>query len=124
VAMFSTAFTAATMTNKDKIKYLKRYINLDREIDRKLEEVARLHRQGQKNIVRIYHLLVEDTVDFRVLDVLKGKNIRQEELIASLKAEVRREEGNFETSNAEILGKRSSAAIQTKETGAAYGYQI
>jgi len=40
--MFSTAFTAATMTNKDKIKYLKRYKNLDREIERKLEEVARL----------------------------------------------------------------------------------
>ncbi len=42
MAMFSTAFTAATMTNKDKIKYLKRYINLDREIERKLEEVDRL----------------------------------------------------------------------------------
>lgn len=42
MAMFSTAFVNATMTNKDKIKYLKRYINLDREIDRKLEEVARL----------------------------------------------------------------------------------
>ena len=42
MAMFSTAFTAATMSNKDKIKYLKRYINLDREIERKLEEVARL----------------------------------------------------------------------------------
>jgi RinA family phage transcriptional activator len=42
MAMFSTAFTAATMSNKDKIKYLKRYINLDREIERKLEEVSRL----------------------------------------------------------------------------------
>ncbi len=31
--------TAATMTNKVKIKYLKRYITLDREIDRKLKEV-------------------------------------------------------------------------------------
>ena len=31
--------TAATMSNKDKIKYLKRYITLDREIDRKLKEV-------------------------------------------------------------------------------------
>jgi DNA-directed RNA polymerase specialized sigma subunit len=30
------------MSNKDKIKYLKRYITLDREIDRKLEEVGRL----------------------------------------------------------------------------------
>lgn len=29
------------MTNQDKIKYLKRYISLDREIDRKLEEVSR-----------------------------------------------------------------------------------
>jgi len=42
MAMFSTAFTAATtMSNKDKIKYLKRYINLDREIERKLEEIDR-----------------------------------------------------------------------------------
>jgi SNF2 family DNA or RNA helicase len=52
---------------------------------------ARLWRQGQKNVVRIYHLLAEGTVDFRVLNVLKGKNIRQEELIASLKAEIRGE---------------------------------
>jgi len=54
MAMFSTAFTAATtMTNKDKIKYLKRYINLDREIDRKLEEVARL-RSKLTRIMPIY----------------------------------------------------------------------
>ena len=54
MAMFSTAFTAATtMTNKDKIKYLKRYINLDREIDRKLEEVARL-RAKLTRIMPIY----------------------------------------------------------------------
>ena len=39
MAMFSTAFTAATMTNKDKIKYLKRYITLDREIEHKLREI-------------------------------------------------------------------------------------
>jgi DNA-directed RNA polymerase specialized sigma subunit len=30
------------MTNKDKIKHLKRYVLLDKEIDRKLEEVSRL----------------------------------------------------------------------------------
>jgi hypothetical protein len=46
--MFSTAFTAATMTNRDKIKYLKRYINLDREIERKLEEVARLRSKVER----------------------------------------------------------------------------
>ena len=42
MAMFTTANPEVEATNRDKIKCLKRYINLDREIDRKLEEVARL----------------------------------------------------------------------------------
>ena len=42
MAMFTTANPEVEVTNRDKIKCLKRYINLDREIDRKLEEVARL----------------------------------------------------------------------------------
>ena len=54
-----------------------------------LQANARLWRQGQKQTVRIYHLLTEGTMDNRVLQVLKGKNIRQEELIASLKAELK-----------------------------------
>ena len=48
--------TAATMTNKDKIKYLKRYINLDREIDRKLEEIARL----RSKLTRITQVLTAE----------------------------------------------------------------
>jgi hypothetical protein len=43
--MFTTANPAnpeVEINNRDKIKYLKRYINLDREIERKLGEVARL----------------------------------------------------------------------------------
>lgn len=56
-----------------------------------LQANARLWRQGQKQAVRIYHLLTEGTMDSRVLQVLKGKNIRQEELIASLKAELKGE---------------------------------
>jgi len=56
VAMFSTAFTAATLSNKDKIKYLKRYINLDREIERKLEEVARL----RSKLTRITQVLTAE----------------------------------------------------------------
>ena len=40
MAMFTTAMVPSN--NQNKIKYLKRYINLDREIDRKLEEVSRL----------------------------------------------------------------------------------
>jgi RinA family phage transcriptional activator len=56
VAMFTTAFTDATMTNRDKIKYLKRYINLDREIERKLEEVARL----RSKLARVTEVFTEE----------------------------------------------------------------
>lgn len=49
---------------------------------------ARLHRQGQKNTVRIYRLLTEGTVDARVAEALEGKGIRQEELLEKLKAEI------------------------------------
>lgn len=49
---------------------------------------ARLHRQGQKNAVRIYRLLTEGTVDARVAEALEGKGIRQEELLEKLKAEI------------------------------------
>jgi RinA family phage transcriptional activator len=48
--------TAATMTNRDKIKYLKRYINLDREIERKLEEVARL----RSKLARVTEVFTEE----------------------------------------------------------------
>jgi DNA-directed RNA polymerase specialized sigma subunit len=47
---------AATMTNRDKIKYLKRYINLDREIERKLEEVARL----RSKLARVTEVFTEE----------------------------------------------------------------
>jgi len=53
VAMFTTANPEVEVTNRDKIKYLKRYINLDREIDRKLEEVARL-RSKLTRITQVY----------------------------------------------------------------------
>jgi len=49
---------------------------------------ARLYRQGQKNTVRIYRIIAENTIDNRVLDVLNGKNIRQEELLSQLRAEL------------------------------------
>ena len=56
MAMFSTAFTYDQRCNKDKIKYLKRYINLDREIERKLEEVARL----RSKLTRITQVLTAE----------------------------------------------------------------
>lgn len=50
---------------------------------------ARLHRQGQKEGVIIHHIIAEGTVDERVLKVLQGKNIRQEELLQELKADLK-----------------------------------
>ena len=53
MAMFTTANPEVEVTNRDKIKYLKRYINLDREIERKLEEVARL-RSKLTRVTEVY----------------------------------------------------------------------
>lgn len=53
-----------------------------------LQTNARLHRQGQKEPVRIYRILTEGTMDEKVLEVLKGKNLRQEKLLQELKAEI------------------------------------
>lgn len=49
---------------------------------------ARLQRQGQKNVVRIYRLLTKGTVDERVVKVLDGKHMTQEELLKRLSAEL------------------------------------
>ena len=51
MAMFTTAMVPSN--NQDKIKYLKRYINLDREIERKLEEVSLL-RSKLTRIIQVY----------------------------------------------------------------------
>jgi RinA family phage transcriptional activator len=68
VAMFTTA------TNKDKIKYLKRYITIDREIDRKLEEVGRL----RSKLTRITQVL---TAEPRGGGTIYGKT---EEILAKI----------------------------------------
>ncbi|NYT46340.1 MAG: DEAD/DEAH box helicase [Candidatus Methanofishera endochildressiae] len=46
---------------------------------------ARLHRQGQKNKVKIIHILAKDTIDERVLSVLRDKSKTQKDIISSLK---------------------------------------
>lgn len=59
---------------------------------------ARLHRQGQQNAVRIYHLVANNTIDETVMQVLKSKEAKQEHLLQAMKArinEIRREhDGN------------------------------
>jgi SNF2 family DNA or RNA helicase len=48
---------------------------------------ARLHRQGQTKPVRVVHLVCEDTIDERVLQVLSDKDATQNKLIQALKGE-------------------------------------
>lgn len=48
----------------------------------------RLNRPGQKNVCRIYHLILTGTHDSRVLDVLKRKNAGQAAALEALRLEV------------------------------------
>lgn len=50
-----------------------------------LQANARLHRQGQKETVRIYHLIAKGTVDEDMLQSLESKNVSQKALIDALK---------------------------------------
>ena len=54
---------------------------------------ARLHRQGQKEPVTIYHVITEGTVDDDVLKVLTGKAVRQDALMEAVKARIDKHAG-------------------------------
>ena len=48
----------------------------------------RLNRPGQKQVCRIYHLILADTYEEKVLDALARKDTSQQALIAALRQEV------------------------------------
>lgn len=50
-----------------------------------LQLMARLHRQGQTQVVRIYHILAEKTIDKNIRKILANKNVTQESLFAALR---------------------------------------
>lgn len=50
---------------------------------------ARLHRQGQTETVRAYHLITEGTADEQVMQALRRKAVGQNELIEALKARLK-----------------------------------
>ena len=52
---------------------------------------ARLHRQGQKNIVRIMHIVIKNGLDEKVLSALKSNAKTQDELIEYLKFNLKSE---------------------------------
>lgn len=47
---------------------------------------ARLHRQGQVDVVSVHRLICKDSIDEQVIQSLKDKNTTQERLIAAVKA--------------------------------------
>lgn len=55
---------------------------------------ARLHRQGQKETVIIHHLVLRDSIDERVMEVLQGKEQQQEALMEAVKARMEEVYGN------------------------------
>lgn len=59
----------------------------------------RLHRQGQKNVVFVHNLVVQDSIDEDVLDALQGKSTTQESLLRALKVRIERtkEKSRYET---------------------------
>lgn len=49
---------------------------------------ARLHRQGQKDTVVIHHIITKGTIDERVMQALKTKDLTQSALIDAVKADI------------------------------------
>ena len=46
---------------------------------------ARLYRQGQKEKVRVYHLLVDDSIDVDMMNALEKKEVTQSTLLDALR---------------------------------------
>ena len=46
---------------------------------------ARLYRQGQTEKVRVYHLLVEDSIDIDMMNALQQKEVTQSTLLEALR---------------------------------------
>lgn len=54
-----------------------------------LQTNGRLHRQGQREVVTIHHIVCKDTVDEDVIEALKNKNTTQQSLINAVKARIK-----------------------------------
>lgn len=52
------------------------------------QTVGRLWRQGQKHPVSVVHIMAKDTIDERIMEVLKKKDMTQNALLEAVKAEI------------------------------------
>ena len=64
------------------------WFGLDWSLELYQQTIGRLHRQGQARPVRNVRLLLEDTFDARVLDVLASKDRTQDALLTAVRREV------------------------------------
>lgn len=78
--------------NLQKGGHIEIWVTLPWSYDYYSQTVARLWRQGAvANTVTIHHIICSDTVDLDVVDALKRKSTTQENLIAAVKANLRKE---------------------------------
>lgn len=54
---------------------------------------ARLHRQGQKSNVNIYHISVKDSIDEKVMKAIQNKTVSQDSLMEAVKARLEEYKG-------------------------------
>lgn len=50
-----------------------------------IQFIKRVHRQGQKHLVHVYHIIARDSVDERVMEVINGKDKTQKALLDGLR---------------------------------------
>ena len=82
--LITNAMSASQGLNLQKGGSLLVWYGLTWSLETYLQFNARLHRQGQKETVRIVHIVTQDTIDERVLRVLGEKDCVQESLLRSL----------------------------------------
>lgn len=61
------------------------WLGLTWSLEQYKQLIGRIYRQGQKHAVTIHHIIAENTIDQKVLKILKKKNSTQQELLDALK---------------------------------------
>ncbi len=61
------------------------WFSLTDDLENYIQFNRRIYRQGQKNQVRIHHIIAEDTVDIAIMARLQSKEKTQNALLKALK---------------------------------------
>ena len=85
--LFGQTSTIAHGLNLQSICHTLVISSLTANLEDYIQVIKRLHRDGQKNPVTILHLIVENSIDGRFLNILNTKDMRQNKLLNALKDE-------------------------------------